>query len=116
MKETLEVKAPRGKLIVKPLEVKTQESTILLPDAETDPNSGKKFEYHPYQAEVIVVGEDSHLAKSDYVVGDILLLRGLPRNAITWNKEKYYVIDSSGDIIGWIPKSVKGKLQHIYKK
>lgn len=117
MKETLEVKAPRGRLIVKPLKVKPVERNIIIPNEVNNQNTSLVYDYSPYQAIIEVVGSstDNDYTK-DLSVGDVVILGRTPskEKELLWVKQLYYVIRPT-EILGSISKGVKSKLQHIYK-
>lgn len=118
MKKELLVQAPENRLLVKELSVKMNKKTDLILTDETAKTMAKElYDYQKLQWEVIGVGKKENGEDSIYSVGDIIIggRTPTPENVFVWGKVLYAAIRFS-DVLGWIPKSAKSKVQHIYNK
>ena len=121
MKEKKDTKqylvAPDGKIIVRGLIVKSKESNIIIPDTNKDQKVA--YDYHPLQAEVVVVGNSNNIIDTTkYNVGDVVILGVAPREEqrLVWDGELLFSIRPDQQVIAILEKNVKGKFQHIYEK
>ena len=89
-----------GRIIITPLEPKTNQSSIILPDNASHKNNLEMLVNHPVIGRVILVGPQFKQDEMFVNPGDIVLLRMGCEPQVVKIKGKLYGVITNGDIHG----------------